>query len=152
MDASPSASRVEDGAPDLQSLIAPPPTGTTRRRPNRAVRSATAAFVPERTVLAAAEERLQKRTDAVLPAAGSASTGPDASTERAVARKPRSVLTRMSMLRRAAPPTHGVALDSVRAAFPLWLRQGGWSVDDALSDIALALSYLATEYQRPSLA
>ena len=49
------------------------------------------------------------------------------------------------MLRRSAQG-RGVDLDSVRLMFPSWLDAGGALVaDQAVSDIVLALSYLAQE-------
>ena len=59
----------------------------------------------------------------------------------------RSVLQRLAMLRRAAPPAHGVDLATVDLAFPHWRVRGTgeWDVPAALSDMTLALSYLAQE-------
>lgn len=57
----------------------------------------------------------------------------------------RSVLHRLAMLRRAQPPLKGVDLDTVRLAFPHWVRGDGIDPQAALGDITLALSYLAQE-------
>lgn len=58
----------------------------------------------------------------------------------------RSVLRRLAMLRRAQPPGRGVDQSSVQLAFPHWLSPGGeYDVQVALSEITLALSYLAQE-------
>lgn len=62
------------------------------------------------------------------------------------------------MLEHATPPEHGVDMGIVARVFPRWVDDGGggsstgtgqpvpvpaWRVDDALTDMALALSYLA---------
>jgi hypothetical protein len=57
----------------------------------------------------------------------------------------RSVLHRLAMLRRAQPPQKGVDTDSVKLAFPHWMRGDEFNTQAALSDIILALSYLAQE-------
>lgn len=59
----------------------------------------------------------------------------------------RSVLHRLALLRRAQPPAKGVDMDTVKLAFPHWLAADGSGLDAqaALSDIILALSYLAQE-------
>ena len=61
-------------------------------------------------------------------------------------RQQRSVLQRLSMLRRAQAPSRGVDEASMRAIFPHWVASdGGLSHPAVLSDLILALSYLAQE-------
>ena len=57
----------------------------------------------------------------------------------------RSVLHRIAMLRRAQPPQKGVDLDSVKMAFPHWLRDDQYDAQLVLPDIILTLSYLIQE-------
>lgn len=57
----------------------------------------------------------------------------------------RSVLRRLAMLRRAAPPARGVDLASAGALFPGWLVDGALDAPAVLPDLVLALSYLAQE-------
>ncbi|MEC8192423.1 MAG: hypothetical protein VX127_06820 [Myxococcota bacterium] len=60
-----------------------PAVGSSRPRPNRAVRSAAAAFVPEGTVLDTAEGRLQGRLGAVSTTSAASGKTLDARVERA---------------------------------------------------------------------
>lgn len=61
-------------------------------------------------------------------------------------RRQRSVLQRLAMLRRAPAPAKGVDEASVRAIFPHWhAADGSMQVPSVLSDMVLALSYLAQE-------
>lgn len=60
-----------------------PTVGSIRPRPNRAVRSAAAAFVPEGTVLDTAEGRLQDRLGAVSTTSAATGKTMDARVERA---------------------------------------------------------------------
>jgi hypothetical protein len=57
----------------------------------------------------------------------------------------RNVLHRLAMLRRAQPPLKGVDPASVQLAFPHWVSGNGYDVQATLSDLILALSYLAQE-------
>ena len=90
---------------------------------------------------------------AQLPSAATATAvGPGAavvSIEHRGSRPPhaqRSVLHRLALLRRAQPPAKGVDMDTVKLAFPHWLgADGSLDAQAALSDIILALSYLAQE-------
>ena len=63
------------------------------------------------------------------------------------ARPQRSVLHRLEMLKRARPPERGIDRASMSMAFPQWLRRddGGLNTDEVLSDVLLALSYLAQD-------
>lgn len=61
-------------------------------------------------------------------------------------RAQRSVLARMSTLKRAPSPDTGVDYHSMKLAFPHWFDSaGGMSPLVALNDVTLAVSYLAQE-------
>lgn len=79
-----------------------------------------------------------------------AAVGPGAAVVSIEQRPPRhylqrSVLQRLSLLRRAPAPRRGVDASSVQMAFPHWLAGDGYDTQAVLSDIILALSYLAQE-------
>lgn len=58
----------------------------------------------------------------------------------------RSVLKKLALLRRAPAPAHGVDHASVLTVFPDWIESDGrWHLQNAIEDVALALSYLAQE-------
>jgi len=60
----------------------------------------------------------------------------------------RSVIQRLAMLRRAHAPEHGVDKSTVETVFPRWLGPNrAYNADAVLGDMALALSYLATDEQ-----
>ena len=61
-------------------------------------------------------------------------------------RQQRSVLRRLAMVQRARAPQKGIDLASVQLAFPHWLDvDGAYDMQAVLSDVILALSYLAQE-------
>lgn len=67
----------------------------------------------------------------------------------ATRRPQRSVLARLSTLRRAPAPASGAEHATMRAAFPHWFDDRGQFVTAAaLPDMALALAYLAQEESR----
>lgn len=58
----------------------------------------------------------------------------------------RSVLQRIALLKRAAPPRKGVDLESVKLAFPQWLdERDEYKVQAVVPDVLLALSYLVDD-------
>ena len=61
-------------------------------------------------------------------------------------RAQRSVLARLSTVKRAAPPNTGADHHSLKLAFPHWFDDGGTMIPlVVLNDITLAVSYLAQE-------
>ena len=63
----------------------------------------------------------------------------------------RSLLRRLAMLTHAVPPKHGADMKAVARVSPRWVEgpphAPAWRVDDALADMALALSHLARAEQ-----